>query len=652
MTQPPLKKESLDRLAALKSACRYFKAYPVCIVILIFQLTFTGLAIFDRSLHIRDKAFVKIYVLGLTAISVIVSFFLISWLISKIKLRALRFNLNVFIFLAYILLILYEFNRGSKLDVNLIRFNYAELASYWGFLAIIKEITFTYLLAASIFFVILVYLQMKWQFFSATPPRPKKRYLALATLFFSLIFFFFEQDQNQFNALVKSIFRGYRMPELYRADLFEDLEEFPYLNITTDSADTLPGERPHIFFILVESFNKSVVDAKMSDGRAITPFFNELKKEGVYLENFYSNSVQSARGYVASLCSVIPSFRHMILTHYADLSLHCLPKQLQMEGYETFVTLGMDGTFNNMKAFLESNGIEKVLSIKREDLPKEKQKYFWGWGLQDDIFYKEGFEKILANRQTNKPIFGVFLTVSSHHDFNHIPVELRSFFAKPKNKKEAYYNSIHFADQSLRSFFEELERHKISRNSLVVIFGDHGYPVGAFGNTSNEITIYNDLFEVPILFWWPERIKPKTISDCKYSQIDIPPTIKDFLNIRSFHHDAGRPISLNGDCSQSVGIPLIQPYDGGKIATLVSPFKLVWNLSSGEKILFNIRDDPQETTNLWGQPLPPTILERLESGMRQIILNQKLIEEDRIFPRASWFDWVLPEKAGPSSFQN
>jgi phosphoglycerol transferase MdoB-like AlkP superfamily enzyme len=55
----------------------------------------------------------------------------------------------------------------------------------------------------------------------------------------------------------------------------------------------------------MESFSSLYVN-KSIDGKAITPFINSLIPDSVYVPNFVSNSIQTAKGHFSILCGLPP----------------------------------------------------------------------------------------------------------------------------------------------------------------------------------------------------------------------------------------------------------------------------------------------------------------------------------------------------------
>src|SRR4051812_12352480 len=105
---------------------------------------------------------------------------------------------------------------------------------------------------------------------------------------------------------------------------------------------------------MIESFNQRFVELRTPDHREYTPFFNKLTSQGLYVERFYGNSVYTAQGQVATLCSILPSTGWDIISANPKLHLRALPAILRESGYRTVYFQGhADLDFNNTGRFMK-----------------------------------------------------------------------------------------------------------------------------------------------------------------------------------------------------------------------------------------------------------------------------------------------------------
>ncbi len=431
---------------------------------------------------------------------------------------------------------------------------------------------------------------------------------------------------------------GHSVASYYRSESSSEVEEkliqekpYPY---KVDSPLVKPANPPNVVFIPIESFNANFVGKKTADGREITPFINELINSGVYVEKYYGNTVQTAKGHFAILCGVIPLSSGKVATRYSHHNFHCLPEILKDFGYLTlYFQAHRELTFDNKAVFMKSMGFDVVDVVDTDKLSaSDKAKYVWGWGAQDDIMYQQGFAKLdeLVAEKT-RPVFFMLQGVSSHMMFDNVPKEQRALFPDQNSKEENYSNALHVTDAYLRTFFDELNKRDYMKNTIVVITGDHSFPVGEHGIYHNERSFYNEFFKTPLIIVWPEKLRPRRIKNLNASHLDLGPTVLDLMDASSPNHFLGRSI-FSEDFVPRAPIPLVQPYAGKYLAIVDGDYKFVQHMRTKRQYLFNLSADPHELHNLIDDENFVPIVARMEQSLSLFKLNDILIQRNLVYP--------------------
>ena len=138
----------------------------------------------------------------------------------------------------------------------------------------------------------------------------------LTNFFRSAAAFYFQSPQNKFEFSIRE-------------------DSFPFLTQTLEQKKPLQ-EKPHIFLIMVESFNTGFVNQKDEDGNIYTPYFNSMIKKGVYIDRFYGTSVQTVKGHFSALFSLLPLIKGKVYKDYEHNNFKSLPMCLKDVGYNTF----------------------------------------------------------------------------------------------------------------------------------------------------------------------------------------------------------------------------------------------------------------------------------------------------------------------------
>jgi phosphoglycerol transferase MdoB-like AlkP superfamily enzyme len=238
--------------------------------------------------------------------------------------------------------------------------------------------------------------------------------------------------------------------------------------------------------------------------------------------------------------------------------------------------------------------------------------------------------RIQSARNIRPRFFTVLMTVTNHARFNKVPESQRYLYPKQKNKnkKQYYANSLRVTDEYLKTFFQELRSRDYLKNSVVIITGDHSFPVGEHGNYDSESGFYNEYFRTPLLIWG-KGITPRVVRE-PHSQLDIAPTVLELTGISATVHFKGDSVFS----APPPFIPLIQPYAGGNIGVLSYPYKYVYNKRSQREYLFNIADDPSEKNNITETADSRPLYESLRRKAGEILLNDRLVKENRIWDRS------------------
>ena len=477
-------------------------------------------------------------------------------------------------------------------------------------------------------------------FFYSRPSQSRKLAIVGLMALFAVEWVVPSRQTNEFTAFAKSIKQYFKPTTLALPRVGRD-ELFPYYN-KPDSTTTSLENRPHVFFVMLESFSAEYLD-RIENGKRVTPLLDSLMNEGYYIENFFSNSIETAKGQFTTLCSSYPSYRSNVFTRYYENNFRCLPEILQEYGYSTvFLKAYHSLKFENTGEFVKHNGFDHYYGMDRRFISQEEiDKYYFGWGVQDNVFYEKTFwilDSLRALQDTVKPFFVTTMSVTNHMMFKSIPKEQKYIYPNAKDKNEENYaNSIHLTDKYLREFFIQLNKREYLDNSIVFVFGDNGFPMGQHqDNYYNTKTAYNEMFKTGLLITG-KNIKPQKITGKAFSQVDLGPTVLDMIGLQVDNSFVGQSILSETDSNHF--IPLVQPFDGTIIGSIRYPHKLLYKMAHNEFEYFNLEKDPGELKGYYSDDIP--LLGELKEDIQRIFDNEVLLEENRIAPVKEAFKNVL-----------
>ncbi len=319
---------------------------------------------------------------------------------------------------------------------------------------------------------------------------------------------------NTPQALLYSLYKGYQSAEIPSYFSQNELDKNYSIVRRTPEGEM---KKDNILIFILESFSRDVLD-KNSNYKAKTPFLDTLMAKSLVFENAFANGSISTYGLV-SILGGIPPLIDLPYYHsqYKNNDLNAVGTLLSHEGYDTNFFLG---TVSNSFGFNECTsifGMENFYS--QSDFPNYKE-HLSPWGVFDEPYF-EFVQKTLDAKP--EPFFATVFNVSSHSPFV-LPVnaEHSSYYDEDQEKE---LNAISYVDHSLKLFFENAKDSDWYNNTLFVFVADHwGSP-----SVKKKRTALN-VFEIPLFFYHPSDDNLQGVSEHLAQQLDVVPTILDYLN--------------------------------------------------------------------------------------------------------------------------
>lgn len=225
----------------------------------------------------------------------------------------------------------------------------------------------------------------------------------------------------------------------------------------------------NLITIQVESLQDMVIN-KTYKGQEITPFINSIiEQDSFYFSSYYQ---QLAKGNTSdaefsSHNSLYPSMESISYLRYKDTDFRGLPVLLKEQGYETIAFHGNEGSFWCREEAYPKQGIDQFYSEEKLVIDD-----VIGMGLTDKSLFRQGaaiLDDVVGN------FYGFFITITNHNPYelpeDKINLEL---LEEDEDKLFGHYlESVHYTDEALKSFYEDLQARGLLENSVIVIYGDH-----------------------------------------------------------------------------------------------------------------------------------------------------------------------------------
>lgn len=293
------------------------------------------------------------------------------------------------------------------------------------------------------------------------------------------------------------------LSEEERADYFKGLYPEP----ADDIQDTLlTSQRPDILVAFIEGFGSRFVK-ELGGLPDVAPGWSRLIPQGIFWQNYYSNSFRTDRGTVSAFCGWLsyPDVGLMKKTEFhADLP--SLARTLEEEGYETGYIYG--GTMSNMgkRQFLENTSFRNLYDITAFSSG------MGSWGVNDSTVCQKACQLISEWKDGHH--FLVVQTLSSHEPWD-VP------YHRLEDKK---LNAFAYTDYSIACMVDSLQQLPQWDNLLVILIPDHGFLYQQS---------YDDpgFFRAPML-WIGGAVREPRKMDILMNQSDIPATLLSQMGIR------------------------------------------------------------------------------------------------------------------------
>ena len=333
---------------------------------------------------------------------------------------------------------------------------------------------------------------------------------------------------------------------------------------TTPPAEkTLPIK--NVVVILMESFAGHSVGALGRPGN-ITPYFDNLSKEGLLFERFFSNGTHTHQGMFATMACFpnLPGFEYLMQTPEGSHKLSGLPELLSARKFDDVYVYNGDFAWDNQSGFFSNQGMTTF--VGRNDFvdPVFSDPT---WGVSDQDMFNRGLEE-LKKREGKEPFYALLQTLSNHTPYA-LPTPLPVEPVTDRGSLNEHLTAMRYSDWALGQFFEKARKEPYFKETLFVVVGDHG-----FGNEQQISEMDLGRFNVPLLLIGPgiqEKFGART--DIVGTQVDIVPTIMGRLGGEFRQQCWGRDLLTLPEGDKGSGV--IKPSGNDQTVAIISDDQLL-----------------------------------------------------------------------------
>lgn len=377
----------------------------------------------------------------------------------------------------------------------------------------------------------------------------------------------------------------------------------------TDSHATV-SKRKNVVVLIVESFGREYIGAyneQLEGGqyKGYTPFIDTLLPECLTFDYTFANGRKSIDG-MPSILSSIPHFVEPFFLTPASLNdVSGIAGELGKCGYSSAFFHGAENGSMGFEAFARTTGYDRYYG--RTEFNEDKRfrgdiDYDGTWAIWD-----EPFLQFYALKMTDmkEPFVTSVFTASSHHPYV-IPEEYKGRY--PEEGTNPIHKCIRYTDMALKRFFDTAKKQPWYKNTIFVITSDHT-------NINDHAEYATDLglFGSPIMFYDPSGEMPRGRRHCIAQQIDIMPTVLQYLGY-------SRPyVAFGSDLLSTADEDTWAVNNSNGIYQYVKGDYVIQFDGKGITAAYNYKEDWFMRHNLAGDKQKKSTLESMERELKAVI---------------------------------
>ncbi|MNM80667.1 Lipoteichoic acid synthase 1 [compost metagenome] len=361
----------------------------------------------------------------------------------------------------------------------------------------------------------------------------------------------------------------------------------------------------NVVVILMESFAGRYVGALGASGN-ITPYFDQLSKEGLLFTQYFSNGTHTHQGMFATMACFpnLPGFEYLMQTPEGGHKFSGLPQLLSARHFEDVYVYNGDFAWDNQSGFFSNQGMTTFVGRNDFVNPVFSDPT---WGVSDQDMFARGNEELDKLEATGKPFYALLQSLSNHTPYA-LPKDLPVERVTGNGKLDEHLTAMRYSDWALGQFFEKAKKSPYYKDTLFVVVGDHGF--GA-PDQLTEMDLHR--FNVPMLFIAPGiQQKFGASRDIVGTQVDIVPTIMGRLGGEVRHQCWGRDL-LNLPANDK-GFGVIKPSGSEQVVAIISGNRILVKPKEGDIRVYDYKLGANPRADRVDQPADQEDLrKRLES---------------------------------------
>lgn len=179
--------------------------------------------------------------------------------------------------------------------------------------------------------------------------------------------------------------------------------------------------------------------------------------------------------------------------------------------------------------------------------------------------------------------------------------------------RHGYYACVSYVDAQVGRLMATLDELGLADNTIVVVWGDHGWHLGEH-NFWGKHNLLDTAIRVPLIIHAPGHAKGQA-SKGIVELVDLYPTLCELAGIEAPAHLDGRSVvpQLKNPAAAGKGSAVTKWREG---VVLTTEQFLYTEYKQGERMLYDLKQDPQENRNVFGDPAYQATAKRLAAQLK------------------------------------
>ena len=179
---------------------------------------------------------------------------------------------------------------------------------------------------------------------------------------------------------------------------------------------------------------------------------------------------------------------------------------------------------------------------------------------------------------------------------------------------QAYLATISFVDAYVGELLDALENSQYAENTIVVLWGDHGWHLGEKQHWRKH-ALWENTTRTPLIFSFPDKIEKNRLCKSPVGFIDIYPTIIELCGLpKRKELDGESFVSLLQNPETKWDRPVLTTYGKGNHAVRTKRWRYI-HYFDGTEELYDHQNDPEEWENLAGLPKYRNVIKKLKKTL-------------------------------------